>query len=87
MAVRRRSRFSLLLLLAALLSLFSGCLLPRKGTPVFVDLRAGRFWSGYGLLLEVSEDQSLCKVAVRDRALLVQKLWVDCAWVHPQSSR
>jgi hypothetical protein len=86
MTARRRSRFSLLLL-AALLPLFSGCLMPRKGTPVFVDLRAGHFWSGDGLLLEVSEDQSLCKVAVRDRALMVRKLWVDCAWIHPQSTR
>jgi hypothetical protein len=52
-----------------------------------VDLRAGSFWSGDGLLLEVSEDRSLCKVAVRDRALMVRKLWVDCAWIHPQSTR
>lgn len=86
MAARRRSRFSLLLL-AALLCVCSGCLMPRRGTPVFVDLRAGDFWSGNGLLLEVSEDRSLCKVAVRDRALMVRKLWVDCAWIHPQSTR
>jgi hypothetical protein len=86
MAVHRRSRF-LLLLSAVLLTLFSGCLLPTKGTPVYVDLRGGSFWSGKGLLLEVSQDQSLCRVAVRDRALMVRKLWVDCAWVHPQSTR
>jgi hypothetical protein len=64
----------------------SGCLMPNKGTPVFVDLRGGDFWSGQGMLMEVSEDQSRCFVAVRDRTLLVQELWVDCAWIHPRRS-
>jgi hypothetical protein len=64
------------------LLLLSGCLMPAKGTPVFVDMRAGRFWSGEGLLLEVNEDETRCRVAVRDRALVVQKMWVDCTYVH-----
>jgi len=46
-----------LLLIASALG-FSGCLLPSQGTPVFVDLRAGDFWSGRGVLTAVSEDQS-----------------------------
>jgi hypothetical protein len=73
----------LALLLAALAT--SGCLMPSKGTPVFVDHRAGTFWSGKGLLLEVSEDRLECKVAVRDRALFVHERWVHCASVHPRS--
>jgi predicted oxidoreductase len=64
--------------------LLVGCLMPRRGTPVFVDARAGSFWSGEGLLLEVSPDQQRCRVAVRDRALLVKDRWVDCARVHPR---
>jgi len=64
------------------LLLLAGCLMPAKGTPVFVDMRAGRFWSGEGLLLEVDEDDTRCRVAVRDRALVVHKMWVDCTYVH-----
>jgi hypothetical protein len=63
------------------------CALPRAGTPVFVDLRAGDFWSGEGVLVEVSEDEKRCRVAVRERSLLVRKRWVDCAHVHARSSR
>jgi hypothetical protein len=59
--------------------------MPSKGTPVLVDHRAGEFWSGKGLLLEVSEDRLKCKVAVRDRALFVHERWVNCASVHPRS--
>jgi hypothetical protein len=80
-----RSRRTALLTLALLA--FAGCTMPKKGTPVFVDLRAGDFWSGRGKLLEVSEDRSRCRVAVRDRALLVQKLWVDCAWIHARHEK
>jgi len=79
-----RRRWARALAGAALLALLGGCLMPRRGTPVFVDARAGSFWSGEGLLLEVSEDQQRCRVAVRDRALLVQDRWVDCARVHPR---
>ena len=71
-------------LLPSLLALLlvAGCLMPAKGTPVFVDMRAGRFWSGECLLLEVNEDETRCRVAVRDRALVVHKMWVDCTYVH-----
>jgi hypothetical protein len=67
----------------------SGCVfLPSRGTPVIVDQRAGRFWSGDGMLLEVSEDEKSCRVAVRDRSLVfVRRLWTDCAHVHSASTR
>ena len=75
-----RRRLPLLLMLLVLVA--SGCVLPRRGTPVFVDARAGKYWSGRGMLIEVSEDQARCRVAVRDRALVVKRPWVDCQWVH-----
>jgi hypothetical protein len=62
----------------------TGCLLPNGGTPVFVDSRSGSFWSGKGLLLEVSPDQKHCRVAIRDSALFVHRLWVECKTVHPR---
>jgi hypothetical protein len=71
---------------ALALALF-GCLMPNRGTPVFVDVRAGDWWSGKGLLTEVSEDQKQCRVSVRDRALIVQDLWVDCQRVHTRHER
>ena len=73
-------------LLLALLILVSagGCLLPVQGTPVFVDMRAGRFWSGKGMLVEVSPDKQRCHIKVRDNALIVRNLWVDCTRVHPR---
>jgi hypothetical protein len=76
---------TLALLIGALLAA-GGCMLPSKGTPVFVDQRAGTFWSGKGKLIEVSEDQARCRVAVRDRALVVHELWVECRSVHPRKS-
>jgi len=60
----------------------AGCLMPTRGTPVFVDGRAGEFWSGRGLLLEVSPDRLRCLVAVRNRALVVRELWVPCVTLH-----
>ena len=69
------------------LLVLSGCLMPSPSTPVFVDQRAGDFWSGRGQLIEVSEDRSRCRVAIRDRSLIVVKLWIDCAWVHPRHER
>jgi hypothetical protein len=66
--------------------LLSGCLLPNRGTPVHVDMRAGEFWSGRGRLLEVSEDQTRCRVAVRHRTGYVQERWVDCRFVHARSA-
>ena len=76
-----------LLLWALLLGLLAtGCLMPR-GTPVIVEARTGRYWSGNGVLLEVSEDQRQCRVAVRNAGLIVEKKWVACAWVHLRSAR
>ena len=72
-------------LLAILLILpLSGCLMPNKGTPVFIDMRAGGFWSGRGLLVEVTPDKQRCRVAVRDRALIVRHVWTPCTRVHPR---
>ncbi len=67
--------------------LILGCLMPTRGTPVFVDQRAGEFWSGRGKLTEVSEDRSRGRVAVRDRSLVVVRIWIDCAWIHPRHER
>ncbi len=65
----------------------AGCLwLPRKGSPVYVDHRAGRYWSGKGVLLRTSVDGSRCKVAVRNRAGVVDSHWVLCKHVHPRDS-
>ena len=72
------------MLLAALAA--SGCLMPNGGTHVLVDSRAGDFWSGKGLLIEVSPDQKRCKVVIRDNALFVRELWLDCVTVHPRGS-
>ena len=76
-------------ILLALALLGSGCVfLPSRGTPVIVDQRAGRFWSGDGMLLEVSEDQKSCRVAVRDRSLVfVRRFWTACAHVHSASTQ
>lgn len=83
---KHRHRFVVAGLLIGCL-LTSGCLfMPNRGTPVFVDVSTGDYWSGEGLLLEVSEDQTQCKVAVRDRALIVQTLWVPCKAVHNRRS-
>jgi len=67
--------------------LLLACTMPSKGTPVFVDVRAGDFWSGKGLMTEVSEDKRTCRVSVRDRALIVRDLWVDCQRIHRRNSR
>lgn len=78
-----RHRFALLLgmLLPLVSAGTTGCWLP-KGPPVYVDGRHGKLWSGKGVLLEQYEDGSWCKVAVRNRALVVEKRWVDCRAVH-----
>jgi hypothetical protein len=73
--------------LFAIALLLAGCLMPGRGTPVFVDVRAGDFWSGKGLLTEVSEDRRRCRVSVRDRALIVRNLWVDCQRIHSRDAR
>jgi len=66
--------------------LLAGCLMPRQGTLIYVDAWAGDFWSGKGMLLEVTPDQKRCKVAVRDRALFVHEMWIACTSVHPRKS-
>ncbi|HXK23048.1 MAG TPA: hypothetical protein VMS55_10275 [Myxococcota bacterium] len=76
-----RTRLVAWLAVLASLSL-AGCLMPNRGTPVFVDQRAGDYWSGKGLLLEVSPDRLKCLVAARDRALFVRERWVPCIAVH-----
>lgn len=83
----RRSLGSRLAALCAGAALATGCVMPARGTPVFVDLRAGEFWSGKGRLLEVSEDQRRCRVAVRDRALFVRTFWTACSSLHPRHER
>lgn len=75
-------RARVLLLFAAALPL-AGCLMP-EGRPVYVSQGAGDWWSGKGVLLEVSEDRRRCLVAARDRALVVDRKWVDCRDVHPR---
>lgn len=61
-----------------------GCVMPNRGTPVYVDQWAGSWWSGKGVLLEVSDDRERCLIAARNRALVVEKKWVDCRRVHPR---
>jgi hypothetical protein len=61
--------------------------MPNGGTPVFVDMRAGDFWSGEGKLLEVSDDEKRCRVALRGRSLVVSERWIDCTHVHTRSIR
>ncbi len=78
--MRTRARAGAALALSACL-LLAACLMP-KGRPVYVDRRAGKHWSGNGRLLEVSEDQRLCRVALRSTALIVEKKWVSCRYVH-----
>ena len=77
----------LFVLVGLLVPLLLACQLPTGGTPVFVDMRAGNFWSGNGKLLEVSDDEKLCRVSVRHRSMVVQEQWVDCAYVHSKSVR
>lgn len=79
----RRLRLGLL----GLPLLLGACLVPARGTPVQVDMRAGSFWSGDGQLLEVSDDRQRCRVVVRDRSLVVRERWVSCDFVHARNSR
>ncbi|MDX1650291.1 MAG: hypothetical protein R3263_10595 [Myxococcota bacterium] len=81
MARWRRLRLPGIALLVLAAGTALGCWLP-KGPPVYVDGRHGKLWSGKGVLLETNEDGSWCKVAVRNRALVVEKRWVDCRAVH-----
>jgi hypothetical protein len=61
----------------------SSCL-PTRGTLVFVDADAGKFWSGKGVLTEVSADETQCRVVIRDSVLITRTRWVHCNDVHPR---
>jgi hypothetical protein len=69
------------LTLLALAIAGAGCWLP-KGSPVYIDGRYEKLWSGNGVLIEVSDDGLWCRVAARNRALVVEKKWVECKAVH-----
>lgn len=73
--------------LPLLLLMTIGCVMPAQGTSVFVDMRAGKFFSGDGMLHEVSDDQERCRVSVRDPSLIVRDRWVACRYVHARSIR
>ena len=64
----------------------SGCI-SNDGTPVFVDYGALEVWSGKGMLVEVSPDQTQCRVIVRDAYLIKRDRWVSCIHVHPRRER
>jgi hypothetical protein len=64
----------------------SGCI-SNDGTPVFVDYGALDVWSGKGMLVEVSPDQTQCRVIVRDDYLIKRDRWVPCIHVHPRRER
>jgi hypothetical protein len=64
----------------------SGCI-SNDGTPVFVDYGALEVWSGKGMLVEVSPDQTQCRVVVRDDYLIKRDRWVPCIHVHPRRER
>jgi hypothetical protein len=68
---------------AACLLTTSSCL-PSRGTPVFVDRDAGKYWSGKGVLVEVSPDETQCRVVVRDSVLITRDRWVRCNDIHPR---
>jgi hypothetical protein len=59
----------------------AGCVMP-AGEEVVVDRRGGRVFTGNAVLLEISEEGTRCRVAVRNNAMFVEKRWVDCRYVH-----
>jgi len=77
----RSLRFTIALL--ACLAGAPGCI-SNDGTPVFVDYGALEVWSGKGMLIEVSPDQTQCRVIVRDDYLIRRDLWVPCIHIHPR---
>jgi len=84
--VRDRAKRVLLALLLASACGVGGCLiLPSEGTLVYADHRTGNWWSGEAVLTEVSADQTKCKIAARDTALIVETKWVPCKYVHPRT--
>ena len=72
--------------IAACLLGASACI-SNKGTPVFVDYGALEVWSGEGMLIEVSPDQTQCRVIVRDEFLIRRDIWVPCIHVHERRQR
>ena len=69
-------------LVVALLALaLPGCVMP-QGEQVVLDRRGGNVFAGDAVLLEIAEDGTRCRVAVRNSALFVEKRWVDCRFVH-----
>ena len=64
----------------------AGCI-SNKGTPVFVDYGALEVWSGEGRLIEVSPDQTQCRVIVLDSFLIRRDRWVPCIHVHARRER
>ena len=74
-----RSPLTLALAIAALAA--SGCVMP-AGDQVVLDRRGGNVFHGNAVLLEISQDSTRCRVAVRNSALFVEKRWVDCRFVH-----
>ena len=84
--MQSHGRFVLPALLLLLSCGVTGCLfLPSKGTLVYVDHRTGDWWSGEAVLMDVSADQTQCRIAARDSALVVEKKWVPCKYVHPRT--
>ncbi len=76
--------WALTILVLICLLVGSGCL-PTRGTTVYVDRGAGvNLWSGKGVLVEVSEDETQCRVVVRDANLITRNRWVPCRHVHPR---
>ncbi len=81
--MRDRARQLLFFLVLASTFGVGGCLiLPSKGTLVYADHRTGDWWSGEAVLTEVSPDQTQCKIAARNTALIVETKWVPCKYVH-----
>lgn len=84
--MRDRARRLLLALLLPSVCGIGGCLiLPSEGTLVYADHRTGDWWSGEAVLTEVSADQTKCKIAARNTALIVETKWVPCKFVHPRT--
>jgi hypothetical protein len=77
-----RSLRSKVALLACLVGA-SGCI-SNDGTPVYVDRGAFDVWTGKGMLVDVSPDQTQCRVVVRDNNLIKRDRWVSCIHVHPR---
>ena len=74
-----RSPLALALVLLALAA--GGCVMP-AGEQVMLDRRGGNVFTGNAVLLEIAENGTRCRVAVRNSALFVEKRWVDCRFVH-----